>query len=260
MKPWYEKNPGFYESEQRTVKEKFPTLGYVKKDGKVFLVGTLHLDDIVNHIRIVDSYEIEIEFPDNYPSSLPKVREVGGRKEKVVKEKGLRNIVDLHYYVNDESACPCYRSISKRYFTKGSTIETFLNELVLLFFYEQSYYEKTSNWPFGEYSHGHIGTKEFYRDELDIHDDDENTILNCIRLLTKTGRPKGHRPCPCGSSLEFRKCHPKVFQKLYELRDYVSSLEAKKDLEYLEKAYREAEKLKEALSNSILNSVRNTHG
>ncbi|MDI6716715.1 MAG: hypothetical protein QME63_07210 [Actinomycetota bacterium] len=237
-KPWYKSKPDFYLLEQKIIDEKYPTLFYSVRDSKVYLSGILNINHIYANEHITDAYEIEIEFPDDYPSSLPKVWELGGRKENTLKKRGLSSILDLHYF-SDGSACLCYERAVRRYFPEGSNIEIFLRRLVEPFFYGQSYFQRHGKWPFGEYGHMYEGQGliQFYSDELNT--DDLNIIFNCIKLLAKDEQVKGHWLCPCRSSESLRKCHPELFKRLYDLRKIVSSDDAKLDLTHLAKAYKE---------------------
>lgn len=233
MIPWHKVVPDFYLAEKRIIREKFPTLEYREENSKIFLSGIINLDDMVLDLKIVDSYEIEIEFPYIYPALLPTVREVGGRKEKIVKERGLESIRELHFNPRDGSACLCLRNQEGRFFPLGSTVETFLYSLVIPFFYGLSYFERTGKWPWGHYSHGANGIVEFYCEKLGTQD--LKLIVGCVELLVG-GEINEHDRCPCGSTEQFRKCHPAILEKLRQLKKEISPIDAKKDLEDLSEA------------------------
>lgn len=232
-KPWYKKKPDFYLAEQKIIQERFPTLQYQEIGGKVFLLGVLKLNHSYKNEQIEDSYAIEIEFPDDYPESLPKVREVGGRKESIAKAREIKDIGDLHFNI-DGSACLCPRVLEKKKFPPGSNIETFLEELVCPFFYALSFFEKHGRFPWGEYSHGDKGVLEAYSEYLGI--DDLSFLIRCVWLLAKNGPIKGHWGCPCGSHEKFRKCHPEILRKLFGLKGCMSVSDIRKDLQALLRA------------------------
>lgn len=233
MEPWYKRDPDFYDSERCLIEEKFPTLYYIEEKGKVILTGIIYLDSVIEGMSIKDSYKVRIVFPDDYPASLPDVFEVGGRKEKVLEQRGLGSLVDLHYLPVIGSACLCQVRAEGRYVNRGTTIEKLLNELIIWFFYEQSYYEKTGRWPAGEYAHGDEATWEFYCDELKTKD--YMIISNCLRLLLKDGYSNFDVQCPCASGKLFGICHPSIYKRLRALRPLIPPELAFKDLLFLMK-------------------------
>ncbi|MHB0914598.1 MAG: hypothetical protein ACYC5A_04240 [Thermoleophilia bacterium] len=235
---WYKRKPKLYESEQLTLNKHFPTLMFVEEGNRVYVSGKLPLKDNIEGEDIEDVWDIEIDFPFDYPFSLPEVREVGGRIKK-------STLGDRHFFSNDGTACLCYKSEWRYFFTPGkSDVKVLLNDLVIPFFYGQSYFDKTGDWPFGEYSHDAPGMIQFYSRRL--KEDDPITILGCIRILENKGTVKGHWMCPCGSSKKIRDCHPKLQQELSDMKGYVFPENAKEDIlrlqTYIEKTETEKER------------------
>ncbi|HEY3375240.1 MAG TPA: hypothetical protein VGK02_09280 [Candidatus Aquicultor sp.] len=230
MEPWYKREEEFYRAERTLVEGKFPTLYCQEEQGRVVLVGVLPLDGTVEGLYIQDSYRVRIEFPDDYPYALPGVYEVGGRKEKVMQIWKLNNSANLHYF-REGKACLCYAAAKKRYCNRNTTIETLLNELIIWFFYEQSYFEKTGKWPAGEYGHGFIGTMQFYREELQV--EDNSLIISSVKFLATSDAIKADTPCLCGSRKLISKCHPSLYVRLRALRPLIDQDMAMYDLALL---------------------------
>ena len=66
-------------------------------------------------------------------------------------------------------------------------------------------------WPFGEWSHGSQGVREFYGELLGTTD---STVI--ARYLAYLGKPilRGHWSCPCGSRKKVRDCHLQALRTL----------------------------------------------
>ena len=181
--------------------------------------------------RIRDSYYVEIRFKTSEFSSLPQVYECGGRVEKVARERKLK-LIDLH--VNGNGAvCLCLKMEEKKYLPNGFNLCDYFQNLVIPFFYAQSFFEKHNRWPWGEYSHEDLGYLEGYESI-----DSKESVLECVKLLKKyprwaeyekllkeKGKLKIHRHyCFCRSGRKIRKCHPRVFQGLCKLKEDIETL------------------------------------
>ncbi len=141
---------------------------------------------------LCDVFEIEIildaeSIGDN---GWPQVHEVGGRSKSIANKCGVK-MIDLHFFPINGACCLGIRFSPER----NLTIERFLPNLVIPFFYRLSYtdhfgIEAARRDLWGEYSHGDEGFRE-YRNEM--------RDLKRYNL----GRNK---PCPCGSGLKYKKC------------------------------------------------------
>lgn len=220
----------------------YPGLKLIEKDGKPFLIGELRFnasydfskDELVlNPLEpntyldyyISDSFQLEIEFPNN---SFPLVREVGGRIQKIAEKYGIRDIRDLHVNKNQNDAvCLCPKPSERLRYPTGIDLLHFLNNLVVPFFYGLSYYEKNHKWPWSEYGHGDLGIFEFYAENK--NESDIALAQTCYDALSDQGKKlikvnkdmKGHWPCICGSKEKFRKCHNLALQGLWNLKEII---------------------------------------
>lgn len=150
-------------------------------------------DDFIRESNdaISDVFEIEIRLdPESIGSNgWPKVYEVGGRVRSIADKWNIAP-VDLHLY-EDGACCLGIRYAQER----NLTLERFLHELVLPFFYRLSYVDRFGLYAarrklWGEYSHGDAGIREH-----------ESKMLDIARRSTG-----GDRACPCGSGSTYKRC------------------------------------------------------
>ena len=192
----YEKNS------QRIVGELDFCAAYDNELGKVIIGGGTKK---VNHL-ICDVFEIEIclSLPDG--NGWPKVYEVGGRRCQIAK-KCNSPIVDLHFYSDDNACCLGLKFLDKR----SLSLRSFLEELVIPFFYRLSYTEKfglaaSRNDLWGEYSHGEEGLREYYAE-----------IFNLAAQ-----NPSRNDPCPCGSGKKYKRCHQGAVEFLKRIQKQIT--------------------------------------
>ena len=191
------------------LKNCFPSLTYEPKAQKI--IGELSFcacyDKTIRKVRIetsepddvirksdsflCDVFEIEISLDSESIESngWPEVHEIGGRHKSIAKKYGVE-IIDLHFF--PDSACCLGIRYSRE---RNLTIERFLLNLVVPFFYRLSYtdqfgIEAARNNLWDEYSHGDKGRKEHARE-----------------LFSLARRNRGrNKPCPCGSNIKYKKC------------------------------------------------------
>ncbi len=177
-------------------------------------------------VRIRDNYEIRILFQRGNVSHLPKVYEVGSRLLSLAKEKKIPPI-DLHVSA-DGSVCLCIVEREKEYFPEGFRLQTFIDDLVIPFFYAQTYYKERNEWPWGEYSHGILGIFEWYGENKNATEKTVNQTIDRLRssagwpslqqLLRRKDNIKGNMDCFCQAKTKIRSCHPVAFSGLWKLK------------------------------------------
>ena len=140
---------------------------------------------------ICDVFEIEICLSSFDGNGWPKVYEIGGRHRQIAKRCNVK-IIDLHFYSDDNACCLGLKFPDN----KSLSIRSFLEELVIPFFYRLSYTEtfgiaasRKDLW--GEYSHGKKGQLEY--------------LMEISNFANQN--PSRNDPCPCGSGKKFKKCH-----------------------------------------------------
>lgn len=232
MKPWYLKKRTEYESQKSILARSFPSLHFSEEKGTLFIRGSIGVGGSFADTYIDrDFYQIEIKFPADYPESLPIVKEVSGAIKRVAAARKIANLRDLHINSYRE-ICLCARPLERRYFPKGAGIDVFLNNLVIPYFYNLSYFLRTGRFSGGDYSHAGKGLKEFYSDEFGLKGDQQIRIA--VEYLAKNSEIKGHWLCPCGSNKKIKDCCRHLLDKLREFKCDYAINSAKKDLKDLD--------------------------
>lgn len=161
--------------------------------------GILHFKATYNGITIEDEYSILISIPEKYPDTPPHVQETGGRIPP-----------DFHQY-DDRTLCLAAPAEVNKRFKKDPRLITFVKTLVIEYLYGYSFFEKHSQMPFGELSHGGPGLREYYSE---IFNTDDVWIILALLKIMADGSYRGHNLCPCGSGKILRKCHGPVMLEL----------------------------------------------
>lgn len=140
---------------------------------------------------LCDAFEIEIRLESDLikEDGWPIVYETGKRSAGIAAKHNVK-LIDLHFF--EDGACCLGIRYSRE---KNLTLERFLYNLVIPFFYRLAYADKygikaaqTDLW--GEYSHGKQGRAEHA----------EFMIRFALRGVGKDS------PCPCGSGAKFKRC------------------------------------------------------
>ena len=142
----------------------------------------------VNYL-ICEVFEIEICLGLLDGNGWPKVYEVGGRYRQISKKCNVKTI-DLHFNSDDDACCLGLKFRDSR----RLNIKSFLEELVIPFFYQLSYTEK-------------FGIAASQSDLWDEHSHGEKGQLEYITEISNfaTQNPSRNAPCPCGSGKKFKK-------------------------------------------------------
>jgi len=189
--------------------------------------------------RIQDEYEIKIEFKPSEHSNLPQVYETSGKIESLAKEKTLK-LEDLHINPS-KSACLCLNTKESDYLPNGFNLPDYFNNLVIPFFYAQSYFRNTGQWRWGEYGHGMAGILESCL-EYDATKENVEMLIGAIeKFCERNGmnsnfykeqlrqkKIKGRNQCPmCKSGKRWEKCHSKSLEGLRSLKEHGDLLRMK---------------------------------
>lgn len=204
---WFEDDFEFYLSEQRIIKRLQPDLHYKKFENRLSLIGSFHLDATFNDKNIKDDYKIRIDFPKDYPESLPKVKEPGGKISWPVGDP------NNHMY-SDGTLCLETNLESKRIFEKEKNIGCFIRNLLVPYLYRESYIRIYGVEPFSGREHGGEGLINYYKERFNTSD--IHCVLNLLSYALLKGY-RGHHPCPCGSNLRLRKCHGPTIREINEM-------------------------------------------
>jgi hypothetical protein len=223
------------EADKNWLHEKYPGLESNFENGIQIFSGEFCFDAIYENHRITDSYQVRIEFQSSPVSNLPRVRETGSRIQHVAKSRNI-SLADLHIY-KDGTACLCVKPAEVQYFPVGFHFQKFFEDLVVPFFYAESYFERMNVWPWETYSHGSLGWLEWYFDQEVTSPQVASLYLQELqhqpdwrrihRALTRKGGPKSYRVCFCGSSKSYWNCHQKAFRGLRRLAEDIKAFKIK---------------------------------
>lgn len=197
-KPWHEAAPDLYARVVLEVQAKYHNLHFSTEGGLVFMRGGFPVSDSE---RVIDRYYIEVEFPPDFPDSLPTVREVGGRIPRTADRHILEPDGTVCLYVPDEASWVC---------PDRSDILSFLDGPVRNSFIGQTVFELTGKWPFGQRSHDARGFFEFYSEKLGVSD--ARVVLSFMNVMRQK-EVKGHWRCPCSSGKRLRDCHYEIVRE-----------------------------------------------
>lgn len=200
-------------------------------EGKPYVINPA--PDCSEGIQIQDKYQIRVELKKSNFSDLPQIYEADSRLINVAQIRNLR-LLDLHINPSG-AACLCIKPEESRNLPSGFNLRDFFQNLVIPFFYAQSYFEKNNSWPWGEYSHGELGLIEWYLRNQNQSSEVIRTFLDQLRrydnfwrslqpFLTSKRSFKGHMKCICGKNEKFRKCHPDIFRGLWKLKQEITLL------------------------------------
>jgi len=213
----------FTERELEATLAKYPKL---KQSSDGVLVGVVDINHKFNDVHIVDSFQISIEVDDKYPQTFPRLTETGGRTKAIAEKYKIMDYRDLHSYAIQEpgAACVCASQERRRKFPKGSDLIVYVDNLAVPYLYSLSHYEKFQKWPWGERSHGALGSLEAYAEIDNPSQTDITDTLITIRAepewivyhkqLKKISSSKG---CPCKSGKPFGLCHRDALAGLEKL-------------------------------------------
>lgn len=201
------------------------------RTGGQYLVNPPH--DLVtdtsppDHLYINDTYNVRLTWQEG--QSYPIAHEIGGKLAKTAKRLS-KSLLDMHQYEQDGALCLTAAMDLERTFRNGFKLDVFVEELLIPYLFAQSHYDKTQVWLWGELSHGYMGLLEWLARQKDYDDTDivstykhlkDHAGSDKIEELLKV-RPRGHRPCLCGSKKKTRICHPEVKEGIVRLRAAIS--------------------------------------
>lgn len=166
-----------------------------------------------------DAYQIQVAIPPIFPWQEPVVFEIGGRIPK---------IADRHVFEDNENCC---LGVWEEWLFKSPdrSASSFLTGPLHDYFLSQCWYEATSEWPFGDRSHGSLGVLEGFCDLLGITVDRQQAVSH-LKLLARENI-KGHVACPCGSGKRLRNCH---IIKFTDLREWMLPFMAQRMLDRIQ--------------------------
>lgn len=182
----------------RDIDAAYPDISVEQEHDTIFGRGSFPVKD---GIDILSRFLIGIEFPRDFPDSVPILRETGGR---------IPWHADRHVNSANGEACPI---VPEEWLIRQDhdSILAFLDGPVRNFFLGQLAVESGAPWPFGERLHGVDGLIESYGELLGTTD--KKAVRRYLDCLSKE-HLKGHWDCPCGSGERLRNCHLEMVNAL----------------------------------------------
>lgn len=176
--------------------EKHPTFVISKIDEGYILNGTYILNATFNEVPLYDEYYLEIFIPNDYPKSIPLIKDKGGTVPK-----------ELEHFLDDGSFClgACCEIVDA--INLDESIEKFLDTFLVSYLYMSSYFIRYGKLPFTARSHGVKGIEEAYAERYNCTN--RAILMKLLLYLSRKVEFRGHVPCDCGSGKRLRCCHGK---------------------------------------------------
>ena len=171
-----------------------------------------------------DSYDLTIEL-NSYPRFFPTVYETGGR---------IPIKMDRHMYTDTGSCCFTTGAKSQILLkTKITSLTKFVDEIVVRYFENNSYYEINGTYCYSEYDHGSMGVVQSYQDILEITDIKSIGRLILQRLQNK--KLSIRDLCYCNSGQSLKKCNSGLHCNNYRLFRMIDKDVLYNDLKHFKK-------------------------
>lgn len=184
----------FFESDFQAVLDLFPKLKtkWNTKNQCWCIKGEIDICDTEGEYW--GSFDILIIVPKSYPCCLPVVKEIS----KHIKRED-------EWHINEEGLC-CLDIDHKMLFLakRGINILDFMRNYVYPHFANQLYKIKTGKYAGDEYKHHFDGVRQFYSEDLNIHDSE--TAILILKAILKGAIPERNEKCLCEKA-KFKKCH-----------------------------------------------------
>lgn len=178
----------------------FSNTSCIEIEKGILFKGSLLINKVHKDFPVYKKFELKIIIPNEIKLELPLVWEIGNQVDSAYS----------HRYT-DGRLCLATDSEMKIDFIKGMTLVEWVDKYVISYFYSYEYFQRFGEYPFGERSHGPMGTLEFYLSLFSLKD-----IASTYRFMSRliAFQYRGHSQCICGSGLKTRDCHGKILLSL----------------------------------------------
>lgn len=210
---WLEENyPDLYfDSETQVIRGRLCFAMYYSANEPGYVLNPDSSYESKDGIVIRDVYEIEIDL--STQGFLPRVREIGGRILRAKEKWGINSTADMHLFL-DGANCLCARTEEQARMPNGFNLKDFFENLLISYFYYQSFFEKYGKEPWKGYSHDDLGILESYLNcqgdiSLEVVQSFLSNLVNegLAKAIVDNRQIKGHHFCICGSRKKQRHCH-----------------------------------------------------
>lgn len=142
-----------------------------------------------------DTYEVKIEFPEEYPTDVPKFFEEEGKIER-----------DKNWHVSGNGSCclgPRVKMLLE--LSDGITLARWLELQAIPFLANHYLKKKTGKYIGDEFPHGAKGILKFYGQWWKLENKDE--IVAQLRKISGRVKIGRNERCYCDSGIKYKKCH-----------------------------------------------------
>ncbi|CAG0975569.1 hypothetical protein BURK2_01551 [Burkholderiales bacterium] len=186
------------------VQAQHPNLELLREPSGVLRVrGTIGFSIDHDSRTIDDTYDVDLEIPDDYPASPPIVYETGGKIPD-----------DFGHFMDAGNFCLGAPVEVRRRFSQHRNLLRFIDDQVVPYLFTYSYKRDHGKLPFGERPHGSMGLIEYYKEFFGTSGIAAMKLLKCLA----DGSAPPLMRCPCGSESKLKDCHA---PKLDELRPHL---------------------------------------
>lgn len=190
---------------------------YSDEEPDTYVINPDNSIDFTKGHLIEDEYNIEMRFSERYP--IPIIKETQGRILHSKEKWKVKNLIDMHVFP-DETLCLCPIAEIALRLPDGFNLRDYFENLLIPYFYYQSFFEKYGYEPWKASSHGDLGIFESYFKTVQSGQITPKVLGLYLATLSEVTRNsilqnviiKGHHICICGSGLMFRKCHLTALQ------------------------------------------------
>lgn len=178
----------------------YPDLKLISQNEKELIVsGTIHVNRCLDNFTVLKDWPIEIHIPTS-TESLPYVVDV-------------EDTIDSNYphRYSDGKLCQATDFDQRIQFAELLSLSQWMEKFVEPYLVIHEYYQRYSEFPYGDREHGSIGILQAYQDFFNAD------TLATLRLLSYINQHiyRGHVPCPCESGNKLRNCHGSKLQYIY---------------------------------------------
>lgn len=184
------------------VLEMFPKLKLLEKDKNKTISGEIDIFDAAGNY--VNSFDINVAVPRNYPHGFPLLFETSNKFE---------HIPDRHIN-EDGSCCVCSLQESDLVSQKGIAIKDFFLKYVVPYLANQLYFDSEEEWANGDYEHGAEGILQFYKELFTMESIEE--IINLLSFFN-TKKMNRNDDCFCGKKEKLKRCHLQTYTTIKDL-------------------------------------------
>ncbi len=140
-----------------------------------------------------DTYEVELLIPADFPRSMAKARETGGR------------IAPTFHKLKGDFLCLGARTDLRIRLVTSPTLLTFVEHLLIPYLYGHSYFKSFGVMPFDELEHGKNGLLQHFSSLFGAPS--QTAALEFVRVASLRRRIANKLECPCGSRRRLGRCH-----------------------------------------------------